>query len=70
VLNIEIKNVYLYGAQIKVSLEGIDSSQAPDVAQLSKALHLSARVPATVPGSSPGCIASGCDWESHRVAHN
>nr|XP_046151524.1 zinc finger protein 37-like isoform X3 [Oncorhynchus gorbuscha] len=30
--------------------------------------HLSARGVATVPGSYPGCITSGRDWESHRVA--
>ena len=22
------------------------------------------------PGSQPGCITSGCDWESHRAVHN
>uniref|UniRef100_A0A673WAG3 Lysozyme g n=1 Tax=Salmo trutta TaxID=8032 RepID=A0A673WAG3_SALTR len=22
------------------------------------------------PGSNPGCIITGCDWESHRAAHN
>ena len=27
-------------------------------------------VPTTVPGLNPGCITSGCDWESHRAAHN
>ena len=37
------------------------------VAQRSKALHLNAR---DVPGSNPGCIISGRDWESHRAAHN
>jgi hypothetical protein len=38
--------------------------------QQSKALHLSARGVTTVPGSNPGCITSGRDWESHRAAHN
>jgi hypothetical protein len=37
------------------------------VAQQSKALHLSARLVTTVPGSNPGCITSGRDWESYRV---
>jgi hypothetical protein len=40
------------------------------VAQLCKALHLSARAITTVPGSNPGCITSGHDWKSHRAAHN
>ncbi|XP_045545851.1 ARF GTPase-activating protein GIT2 isoform X9 [Salmo salar] len=40
------------------------------VTQRSKALHLSARRVTTVPGSNPGCITSGRDWESHTVAHN
>jgi hypothetical protein len=22
------------------------------------------------PGLIPGCITTGCDWESHRAAHN
>jgi hypothetical protein len=35
------------------------------VAQWSKALHLSARGVTTDPGSIPGCITTGCDWESH-----
>jgi hypothetical protein len=34
------------------------------VARRSKTLHLSARGVATVPGSNPGCITSGHDWES------
>ena len=38
------------------------------VKQWSKALHLSARGVTTDPGSIPGCITTGCDWESHRVA--
>ena len=40
------------------------------VAQWSNALHFSARGVATVPGSNPGCVTSGCDWESDRAAHN
>ena len=40
------------------------------MAQLSKALHLSARGVTTDPGSIPGCITTGCDWESHRAVHN
>ena len=40
------------------------------VAQWSKALHLSARGVTTDPGLIPGCITTGCDWESHRVQHN
>ena len=36
----------------------------------SKALHLSSRGITTDAGSIPGCIRTGCDWESHRVAHN
>ena len=36
----------------------------------SKALHLSARGITTDPGSIPGCITTGRDRESHRVAHN
>ena len=40
------------------------------VTQWSKALHLSARGVTTVPGSNPGYITSGRDWESHRAAHN
>ena len=36
----------------------------------SKALHLSARSVTTDPGLIPDCITTGCDWESHRVAHN
>jgi hypothetical protein len=35
------------------------------VAQLSKALHLSARGVTTDPGLIPGCVTTGCDWESH-----
>ena len=38
--------------------------------QRSKALHLSARGVITVHFSNPGCITSGRDWESHRMAHN
>ena len=40
------------------------------VAQRSKALHLSARGVTTDPGSIPGCITTGREWESHRAAHN
>ena len=40
------------------------------MAQWSKALHLSARGVTTDPGLIPGCITTGRDWESHRVAYN
>jgi hypothetical protein len=40
------------------------------VAQRSKALYLSSRGVTTDPGSIPICITTGCDWESHRAAHN
>ena len=40
------------------------------VAQLSKALHLSAKGITTDPGLFPGCITTGRDWESHRAVHN
>ena len=40
------------------------------VAQRSKALHISARVVTTDRGSIPGCITTGYDWESRRAAHN
>ena len=40
------------------------------VAQQSKALHLSATGVTAAPGSNPGCVTSGRDWESHRVRHN
>ena len=40
------------------------------VAQQSNALHLSARGITTDPGSIPGFITTGRDWESHRAAHN
>jgi hypothetical protein len=40
------------------------------VVQRSKALHLRARGITTDPGLIPGCITTGCDWESHRLAHN
>ena len=36
----------------------------------SKALHVSARGVTTDPGSIPGCIITGHDWESHRAADN
>jgi hypothetical protein len=39
-------------------------------AQQSQALHFSARGVTTDPGSIPGCITTGRDWESHRAAHN
>ena len=37
------------------------------VAQLSNALHLCAGGVTTVPGSIPGCITSGRNWESQSV---
>ena len=40
------------------------------VVQRSKTLHHSARGVTTDPGSIPGCITTGCIWESHRVVHN
>ena len=40
------------------------------VAQRSKAPHLSARGITKDPGSIPGCITTGCNWESNRVAQN
>ena len=40
------------------------------VVQSSKALHFSARGVTTDPGSIPGCITTGRDWEYHRAAHN
>uniref|UniRef100_A0A8C8JIR8 RNA helicase n=1 Tax=Oncorhynchus tshawytscha TaxID=74940 RepID=A0A8C8JIR8_ONCTS len=40
------------------------------VEQRSKALHLSARGVTTDPGMIPGCITTGHDRESHRVALN
>uniref|UniRef100_A0A8C7FGJ8 RNA helicase n=1 Tax=Oncorhynchus kisutch TaxID=8019 RepID=A0A8C7FGJ8_ONCKI len=40
------------------------------VEQRSKALHLSARRVTTDPGMIPGCITTGHDRESHRVALN
>jgi hypothetical protein len=40
------------------------------VAQRSKALHLSGTGVTPIPGSNPGRITSGRDWESHRAAHN
>ena len=45
-------------------------SKSSRVAQRSNALHLSARGITTDPGSIPGCITTGCDWKSHRVAHH
>jgi hypothetical protein len=36
----------------------------------SKALHLSAKGVTTDPGSIPGCITTGSDWQSHTAAHN
>jgi hypothetical protein len=38
------------------------------VALRSKALQLSASGVTTDPGSIPGCITTGRDWESHRTA--
>ena len=32
--------------------------------------RLSARGITTDPGSNPGCIITGPDWESHRTEHN
>ena len=48
----------------------ITSTSASRVAQRYKILHLSARDITTDPCSIPGCITIGCDWESHRAAHN
>ena len=36
----------------------------------SKVLHISARGVTTDPGSIPGCMTTGRDWESHKAAHN
>jgi hypothetical protein len=47
-----------------------DTHRHSRVVQRSKTLHLSAQDFTTVPGSNPGCITSGCDWESHKAAHN
>ena len=35
--------------------------------QRSKALHLSTRGVTTDPDSIPGCVAAGCDRETHEV---
>ena len=60
-------------SHIQVCLVDVEDGTGWDlgyrVAQWSKALYLSARGIPTVPGSNPGCITFGCDWESHRAAH-
>uniref|UniRef100_A0A8C8F416 Peptidyl-prolyl cis-trans isomerase n=1 Tax=Oncorhynchus tshawytscha TaxID=74940 RepID=A0A8C8F416_ONCTS len=48
----------------------LDRQIGSQVAQRSKALHFSARGVTTVPGSKPGCITTGHDWESHMAAYN
>ena len=56
----------------KMGMPLVDIPAVPGalVAQWSKVLHLSARGVATDPGSIPGCITTGRDWESHRAVHN
>ena len=49
---------------------GIITAMSSRVAQWSKALHFSARGITAVLGLNPSCVTSGCDWESHRAAHN
>jgi hypothetical protein len=48
----------------------MDTTLGSRVVQRSKALHLSARGITIDSGSIPGCITTGCVWESHREAHN
>uniref|UniRef100_A0A8C7JI96 C3H1-type domain-containing protein n=1 Tax=Oncorhynchus kisutch TaxID=8019 RepID=A0A8C7JI96_ONCKI len=61
-----IQGVVLVGILYVIGLP-LKGSQ---VAQRSKALHLSARGITTDPGSIPGCITTGHDWESQSEVHN
>ena len=53
-----------------LSIKSKSINQGSRVAQWSKTLLLNARGVTVVPGLNPGCIPSGCDWESHKAAHN
>jgi hypothetical protein len=65
-----VTTVSLDTVWIRPKCQTIPYIQGSRVAQRSKALHLSARGVTTDPGRIPGCITTGRDWESHRVAQN
>ncbi|KAM9484600.1 uncharacterized protein ACWYII_005258 isoform 1-T1 [Salvelinus alpinus] len=57
--------------KIQFSVPVFQSQLDPQASEhRSKALHLSARGVTTDPGSIPGCITTGRDWESQRAARN